>query len=171
MSLIHPTRSFRIFLIVCMLYLANSIALGQDSLRTHFTWFHVGLGAGFLQQKRPPHYEDRQAISFGLILAHQRDTHVFSLRFVHNEIPWFIGSATTVSDIGFLYGRGTKPSTWSASAGGGLALVAEKTNTLGVPLNAQIVWAPGSRFGLGLYAFANLNRLRSFGGFLLCVRF
>ena len=41
------------------------------------------------------------------------------------------------------------------------------SDVLGVPLELQLFWRPGSLVGLGLYGFANFNSQRSFGGLTL----
>ena len=35
---------------------------------------------------------------------------------------------------------------------------------LGLPLETQVFWRPSTVIGLGLYGFADINHLRSFGG-------
>lgn len=83
-------------------------------------------------------------------------------------------------DYALLYGRATSPTAkrYHASAalglgivhgcrGGGLGGCRDVSNAVGVPIELQLSWRPGSLIGLGLYGFANFNDEQSFGGLTL----
>ena len=85
-----------------------------------------------------------------------------------------------VGDYALLYGRATSPTAqhYHASValglgivhgcrGGGLGGCQDLPNTVGVPIELQLFWRPGSLIGLGLYGFANFNDEQSFGGLTL----
>lgn len=130
------------------------------------SWFSMGIGAGFLERK------NRQAISGGLALSHQWGEHLFSIRFVHNTIPHFgFGDDDAILDLAVLYGRSTRADFGFASVGAGIAFVGGESSSVGFPVQAQLLWTPSSSFGIGLHAFANLNRVRTFAGILLAINF
>jgi hypothetical protein len=83
-------------------------------------------------------------------------------------------------DYALLYGRATPPAgkRYHASAalglaivqgceGGGLGGCRNVSDVVGVPIELQLFWRPGSLVGLGLYGFANFNEQRSFAGMTL----
>ncbi len=83
-------------------------------------------------------------------------------------------------DYAVLYGRATRPvgkrHHLSAAVGVGRVSGCEREGGLsncrfstkvGLPLELQAFWRPGSLIGLGLYGFANFNAARSFAGLTL----
>ena len=84
-------------------------------------------------------------------------------------------------DFALLYGRAARGTgkRYHAAAALGLAVVdgcrggdlftacRDVSAAVGLPLEVQVFWRPGSLVGLGLYGFANLNRARSFAGLTL----
>jgi len=85
------------------------------------------------------------------------------------------------SDYALLYGRATPANgkRYQASAGLGISLVdgcygggvfsdcRDVPTVVGLPIEVQASWRPGSLIGFGLYGFANLNQTRSFAGLTL----
>jgi hypothetical protein len=108
-----------------------------------------------------------------------------SYQFGGNLLSFRVSATAGIFDDGFgdyalLYGRATSPAAkrYHASAALGLALVQgceggglggcqNVSDVVGVPLELQLFWRPGSLVGLGLYGFANFNSQRSFGGLTL----
>ena len=45
----------------------------------------------------------------------------------------------------------------------------ETGSAIGFPTEGQLFWTPSIRYGAGLTAFANVNRVRSIGGALVVV--
>ena len=84
-------------------------------------------------------------------------------------------------DYAVLYGRATRPAgkRFHTSGSLGVALVEgcrsngflggchDISTVVGLPLELQAFWRPGSLVGLGLYGFANFNAVRSFAGLTL----
>jgi len=83
-------------------------------------------------------------------------------------------------DYALLYGRATRPAgeRYQVSAAAGLGLVdgcrggglggcRDVSTAVGLPIEVQAFWRPGSLIGLGLYGFANFNRIQSFAGLTL----
>lgn len=73
-------------------------------------------------------------------------------------------------DVGFLIGWGTTGNAGHASIGVGIAAVPSEEeffHTVGLPLQAQFLFAVGGVIGLGLYGFADINAEQSFGGITL----
>ena len=134
-------------------------APGRDTF-----WFGVGIGAGS---------EDFAGNLHG------------SYQFGPNLISFRNAGTAGIFDDGFgdyalLYGRAIKPSgrRHHASAaigiglvdgcqGGGLGGCQDVPTVIGLPIEAQLFWRPGSLVGVGLYGFANLNDTRSFAGLTL----
>lgn len=169
------TMYHSIVLLTSILCVMCSTAIAQDSTDSRFTWFNAGIGASSLEKSG-----DRAALSAGATMSFQRGEHLVSIRFVDNELlfanPWGIvfGAAPkkiVVWDLGVLYGRIARATFGFASIGGGIAFVGGDESAFGIPLEAQIFWTPSSSFGIGLYVFANFNRVRSFAGALACVQF
>lgn len=89
------------------------------------------------------------------------------------------------SDYAVLYGRAIRPAGKRYHAnvalgvgavdgcrGGGIFSDCRDISTVvGLPIEAQVFWHPGSLVGLGLYGFANLNQARSFAGVTLGLQF
>ncbi len=83
-------------------------------------------------------------------------------------------------DYALMYGRALRPSNqrYHASIGTGIGLVHgceggglggcdDVANVVGIPIEVQAFWHPGSVVGVGLYGFANVNEARSFAGLTL----
>jgi hypothetical protein len=152
--------------LVVLLILHSDVASAQavsDPRRDTF-WMGVGLGVGS---------EDFAGTLNG------------SYQFGANLLSGRVSATAGIFDDGFgdyalLYGRATPPAAkrYHASAALGLALVQgceggglggcqNVSDVVGVPLELQLFWRPGSLVGLGLYGFANFNSQRSFGGLTL----
>ncbi len=127
-------------------------------------WLGVGLGAGS---------EDFAGHLNG---SYQFGASIISLR-----------TAATVGlfddgfvDYALLYGRATRAAAkrYHASAALGVAFVdgcrgeglggcQDESAGVGLPIELQASWRPGSLIGVGLYGFANLNGMQSFAGVTL----
>jgi len=84
-------------------------------------------------------------------------------------------------DYGLLYGRATRGAgehhllaiaagvaVVDGCRGGGIfSDCRDVSAVIGLPLEFQASYRPGKLIGIGLYGFANLNRMRSFGGLTL----
>jgi len=154
----------------CVYLLACGIvapAWGQEPVapeRDTF-WLGVGLGVGS---------EDAAGSING---SYQFGASVISLRAGVTAGPYDDGFI----DYAVLYGRATRPAgkKYHASAGlgiglldgcereGGLSDCSGVSTVLGLPLELQASWRPGSLVGLALYGFANLNGTRSIAGLTL----
>ncbi len=151
---------------------SNSPAVGQTSSPLRDTyWISAGLGVG------------SEDFSGSANIAYQHGAHLFSLR----------ASATAglfddgFGDVALLYGRATRTpgSRYHAGAGLGLAVVDgcerpgdgaffstcdARGTVIGLPLEARVAWLPTSFLGVGLYGFADFNRVRSFAGVTLALQ-
>ena len=134
-------------------------APGRDTF-----WFGIGLGAGS---------EDFAGNLHG---SYQFGANLISVRNAATAGIFDDG----FGDFALLYGRATKPSgrRHHASAaigigvadgcrGGGLGGCQDVSAVVGLPIEAQLFWRPGSLVGVGLYGFANFNAARSFAGLTL----
>jgi hypothetical protein len=147
--------------------LGSDLAWGQTTAghqRDSF-WLGAGLGAG----------SEDFAGSFNA--SYQFGASLISLRAAGTAGLYDDG----FSDYAVLYGRATRPSAgrYQVSAAVGLGLVSgceidgwlagcsDVSTVVGLPLEVQAFWRPGSLIGLGLYGFANLNDARSFAGLTL----
>jgi hypothetical protein len=166
--------------VACLLLLTTSYLSAQENN----AWgINAGLGFG------------SSGASYGLNWSSRTERRLISLRYVRNEEFDLFGGlspAESVWDLGVLYGPCARGGIGYASISAGLSLAGgvrrgqflsssggmfgtdqyEKLNflTLGIPLEAQ-AFLTGSNIGIGIYAFANLNRKRSFAGALLCLQF
>jgi len=155
-----------------------------DSSKKDLFWVNVGLGIG------------SSGGAAGANFSYHFGSTLVSLRYVYGEEirGMFEGPSPleSVWDLGLLYGVSEKASYGVVSVSAGVGLVGgvrrgrylgssgwwfshdtyEKVSfsTLGVPMEGQLFWTPSSHLGVGVYAFANLNRERSFIGALLCVQ-
>lgn len=106
-----------------------------------------------------------------------------SYQFGANLISFRVASTAGLFDDGFtdyglLYGQATRGAEDRHLLGAamGMALVdgcegggvfsdcQDLSTVVGLPLEVQAFWRPGKVVGLGVYGFANLNRIRSFAG-------
>lgn len=108
-----------------------------------------------------------QGGSVGFGASHQFRQHIITGRFIRNYD--FNGGGTENWDVGALYGRSYKTKSAMISGGGGLAYVGPSgsAGTVGIPLESQIFWTPTEYFGIGIYAFGNVNTKQTFAGALL----
>ncbi|NUN69857.1 MAG: hypothetical protein HUU02_09120, partial [Bacteroidetes bacterium] len=66
---------------------------------------------------------------------------------------------------------GVQRGAWVSSSGWFSSQFEEKTfSHAGIPLEAQWIWRPLDDFGVGLYAFGNINRTKPFYGALLSLQ-
>jgi hypothetical protein len=139
---------------------AQEILLQRDRF-----WFGVGFGLG------------SEELGAQLNGSYQFGGNVISMRTAVSAELFDDG----FNDYALLYGRSLVPrySRYHVSAGAGIALVegcfvdgflggCDRPNTvIGLPLELQAFWRPGTWIGFGLYGFANLNQTRSFAGLTL----
>jgi hypothetical protein len=128
-------------------------------------WVSAGLGAG------------SEDFSGSATIAYQHGAHLFSLRAAATAGLFDDG----FGDVALLYGRATRnpDSRYHAGAALGLAVVDgcespgegsvfggcdDRGTVIGLPLEARVAWLPASFLGVGLYGFADFNRVRSFAG-------
>jgi hypothetical protein len=137
----------------------NSADPGRDTF-----WLGAGLGAG------------SEDFAGHLHASYQFGAHLISLRNAATAGVFDDG----YGDLALLYGRATKASgeRYHASValgiavadgcrGGGLGGCRAVSAAVGLPLETQLFWRPGSLVGLGLYGFADLNPEHSFAGLTL----
>jgi hypothetical protein len=130
-------------------------------------WFNVGLGMGYI------HGYNRAASCISGTLRKGNTT--YSIHFAGLFRPLSGAEYDTAWDLGVLYGKALTPpnSLFLISGGIGLSLgrVTVKydyVSTIGIPVEAQLLFKPFSSFGIGLYGFANLNTQQSYYGVTLC---
>jgi hypothetical protein len=160
------SASLALLLLLSVLSAGEAMTQQPDPSTRHDTyWLAGGLGVG------------SEDFAGSLNASYQFGANVVSLR---------TGVTAGLFDQGFndyalLYGRATEPAgkRYHASAGVGLGLVdgcrggsvfsdcRSIQTVVGLPMELQLFWRPGSLLGLGLYGFANLNRSRSFAGVTL----
>lgn len=153
--------------LVAVSALATAPALGQTVAAPGRDSFWLGLGGG----------GGSEGIAANMNASYQFGGSVMSLRTAATSGLYEDG----LWDYALLYGRGTRPSEsrYHAGAAVGVALVDGCTGgsvfsscrdisaVVGLPIEVQAFWRPGSLVGLGLYGFANFNGARSFAGLTL----
>ena len=163
---------------ICLLFLSASGLLSQEQSPT---WLNTGLGGS----------------SYGMALtaghAFQAGHGLISSRYIFcGELPT-LGvdyPAESAHELGILYGRYARVSAVfvSISAGIGVARMVKRGKflydngnllfpdrtyeelhylTIGIPLEAQLFLSFSPSFGMGIYAFGNINPKNSFGGMLV----
>jgi hypothetical protein len=132
-------------------------------------WVHGGIGSQV----------DPSGFSVGFGLNYQNGNDLFSFRITGTVEPrlilWGNQKAESISEYGVLYGRVAKASYGAASVSAGISIVSESPytsfTTVGLPLEAQLIWTPTKVFGIGFKGFTNLNSQKSFAGLLFCLQF
>ena len=151
-------------------------------------WLKLGLGSGIRNHM--------SGLSIGGNIAYQFGTNLLSIRSVFTgetqfrNFFFFNEPFESFWDIGTLYGKNIKTKYLFTSIAIGIGVIGgmrrgrylytvygwpgethyyEKLPffTIGIPIEAQISWIPTSFCGMGITAFANLNRRNSFVGILL----
>jgi len=172
---------FMLTMFVMIFCATGSVSAGNDGDDGHYFWVNLGVGMGMGADP-----DGDICSSPGIVISYLAGTHLFSLRYAHSYEINILGPSPSneVLDIGVLYGIIAKNEIGFASVSAGLGgvkgikrvsagpteYIGESVFTTGVPLEAQLFWNPVSFFGLGLYAFANANLERPFGGVLFCVQ-
>jgi hypothetical protein len=100
-------------------------------------------------------------------LVHQRGANHFALRGVTIQDPY--GEGSELRDVGLLYGRVAKGRQGHGAIAAGVAVTAishsdTESRIFGVPVVAEAGYRPTPVLGIGIQAFANLNKQRVFGG-------
>jgi hypothetical protein len=142
-------------------------------------------------QPNPSPVRDSYWLSVGLGVGTEDAAGHAALAYVHGPHLFAIRAAATsglfddgFGDLALLYGRATRSDNGRARAslGAGMSLVdgciepgegslfgdcVNQKTVVGFPIEAQLAWLPAKGLGVGLYGFADLNRIRSFGGVTL----
>jgi hypothetical protein len=157
---------------------SSSLQDTSSNSKTHHYWVNLGSGIGWVDGGLG---EDPGGISGGAGFSYQTGPSLLSIRWVaiaelQLDLWGTSGPAEGVWDVGALYGRIAKTSWGLASVSAGLSLVGVSDNKgvstyhPGIPVESQLFWTPTSAFGIGLYAYGNLNSKKSFFGALLCLQ-
>ena len=129
----------------------------QDRART---WIGAGAGTGGAKGSS-------EALAVMGELVHQRGANHFALRGVTIQDPY--GEGSELRDVGLLYGRVAKGRQGHGAIAAGVAYTTVSmqdtdTRIFGVPVVAEAGYRPTPVLGIGIQAFANLNKQRVFGG-------
>jgi len=129
-------------------------------------WINAGLGIG------------GSGLAAAGSVSVQPRKHIISLRAVLTT-----DLDEDLSDIGLLYGRVLVQGRFHASLGAGLAQAhgshrrgfwdddgEGRKLIVGVPFELQLAWRPAKWLGLGVYGFADVNSVQSFGGATLSLQ-
>jgi hypothetical protein len=127
-----------------------------------FSWAGAGAGLGM------------NGVSGSLSFSHLRNTRLLSLRLA----GWsgIIGSPPSLSEIGFMYGVGSKKEFSFRSVSLGLGYIwgtgynSEDISTIGIPVEAQFFLIPVSFCGMGFTLLSNINLKAPTFGIVLCLR-
>lgn len=133
-----------------------------------YAWVGAGLGVG------------SEDFAGSANFSYQHGVHLLSLRVAGTTGLFEEGFA----DVALLYGRSTRPrhSPYRAALGLGVGLAhgcaggavfsscVNQTTVVGLPLEAHLTWLPFESFGVGLYGFANFNRIRNIAGVTLGIQ-
>jgi hypothetical protein len=155
-------------LVAALLLACPLPAAAQDRART---WLAGGYGVGGAKG-------GREGATYMGELVHQRGANHFALRGVAVEEPFGPGTEPLV-DLGLLYGRVAKGRTGHAALAAGVAFAAvdgcggssrASCGIVSLPVVAEAAVRLGSVLGVGVQAFANLNKKQSFGGVVVFVQ-
>lgn len=129
-------------------------------------WINAGLGLG------------GSGLAVAGSVSVQPGKHVLSARAILTT-----DSEEDLADLGLLYGRVLSQGRFHTSLGAGLARAYGSHDSgfwdhdgegrkliIGIPLELQLAWRPGRWIGVGVYGFANLNSVQSFGGATLSLQ-
>lgn len=160
-------------LIGAILFLGLQPAEAQDDSLPHpdMFWITGGLGVG----------SEDFAGTAGI--SYQHGAHLFSLRVAATAGLFDDG----FGDVAMLYGRTTRAtgSKYRLGAAAGISAAdgcvtegpgslfsscQDRPTVIGFPLEAHVTWLPAEAFGIGLYGFADVNRIRSFAGVTLSIQ-
>jgi len=146
-------------------------------------WFSLGLGMSV--------FSNNAGISGGGSFSLDYEKYFITIRYIENIEFVILGpSSESVWDLGVLYGQCSKTSYGKVSIAGGIAIVGgfnrgeyihgsgwfssryEKVGftSIGIPVEAQLLWTPFPFFGVGINGFANINFEKSIAGALLCLQ-
>ena len=173
-------------IVLLLLLVVSDLSFAEDSLHTEEKryWISAGYGGGT--------YNAASGVSLSL----QQENHLYSVRFVavsETSILDFFPDAYPseyVQDVSFLYGRVTKSEgsvfAYSIGLGSvegvrrgdyiGTVLFQGETyeqinySALGIPVEFKY-FSVEDGTGIGLYAFANINKEKSFVGVMLSLHF
>ena len=142
---------------------ADSAASNED-----YAWVGAGVGLG------------SEDFAGSANFSYQHGAHLLSLRVAGTTGLFEDG----FGDVAILYGRSTRPRGGHSRAalglgiglahgckGGGIfASCVKQPTVVGLPLEAHLAWLPLGSLGVGLYGFANFNRIRSIAGVTLGIQ-
>ncbi len=157
----------------------SSCIVAIDKAKDHHVWVNIGGGAasvagGFAE-------DNGGGVSGGVSVSLQRGANLYTIRAIGTvefklDLWGYSGPPDKVWDVGVLYGRVAKGKHGVVSVSAGVGLVGASHEyyseplRMGIPLDVQMFWTPGSTLGFGLCGFANWNADRSFAGMLVCIQ-
>jgi hypothetical protein len=141
----------------------------KGNLTDKYYWLDLGLGRSTVDEGG----------GFHMGATYQFGRNMLSLRATLNGELF----GKTIGDYGLLYGYALASSRILSSFGVGISLVSGSISkglfseeeaetigpTIGLPLEAQLVWRPLKFMGIGLHGYANINPEESFTGATLCI--
>ena len=151
--------------------LQNGYAQSDPHNVAHY-WIGTGAGIGFLN------HSNEAFLSGAIYASYQPGSHLIGLRSA-SAGEFFNDS---FYDFGVIYGRSMNRNDFFLSIGTGASLAAGKRSAglfddsesvgpiFGIPFELQLFIRPFRFAGVGVYAFANLNREQTFGGAILSVQ-
>ena len=196
MKIIKPMLIFiSLWTTVCFAQLLPPPSDKTSTHNRHF-WLNVALGVGGTKSIVGKRFRNYGGVAGELSLNYRLNYHwLLTARSIHLiSYPYFNGRTTDcalfntsscdekqswTSDKGVLmgyilqgdYGYGTLSLGLAHTEGiTSAGSTKDEFNTIGFPLESQVFWTPSGFFGLGLIAFANINKYRWFGGTLLALQ-
>ena len=171
-------------LLLLILFLSGSETPAQDTssvaAKDSLFWINLGLGGGVFKEEFS---DNKRGISIGGSFSRMSGNRIISIRGVvirpdnsNATIFESVCGTKRMWDFGVLYGFATRSRSGFASISAGAGIVGETTQrngtllSMGLPLETQLFYTPGSLISLGIYGFADINYYHSFAGFLLCLR-
>ncbi|UCH14679.1 MAG: hypothetical protein JSV22_01640 [Bacteroidales bacterium] len=185
MRLVKANCLALICIVMFALHPGNSYTQDNSNNTNMPFWFNAGCGACLFGIPSPP--AGWGAFSAGTGISFQSGkSSLISIRFTYNREPAIFKSPDErVWDVGILYGIMAKKPYGFASISGGVSFVGgvkrgekldfleyEKRsfNTVGFPVEGQLLFTLTPSFGLGFNGFANINGEKSFYGVLFCIK-
>lgn len=177
---------------------AQSISPPSNTIHNRKLWLNIALGAGGTKSMVGRHFANYGGIAGEVSLNYRLNYHwLLTARSVSvTSYPYFNGKSTAcalvntancgnkrswANEKGLLAGYIFQGDYGYSTLSLGLAQAKGKTyahsssakdkfNVLSLPLESQIFWTPTGFLGLGLIAFADINKYRWFQGALLAVQ-
>lgn len=127
-----------------------------------FSWVNAGVGVGI------------NGMSGLFNFSHLRNTRLLSFRYA--MYSGILGSPPELSEIGFMYGIGSKKKFFFGSVSLGLGYIwgtgynSEDISTIGIPVEMQFFLTPLSFCGVGLTLLSNINHKAPTFGVAFCLQ-